>query len=57
VKRVLNILNDGPDELSGRLIEAMKGSCEISVADLSSNDISYDELVEQIFSHDLVISW
>ena len=56
-KKILHILNDGKDELSGRIIEAHARQHEVSVVDLRGSEISYERLVDEIFAHDKVISW
>ncbi len=55
--KILHILNDGPDEFSGRIIDAQSASDEVTVVDLSEGNISYELLVDAIFSCDRVISW
>lgn len=54
--KILHILNDGPTDLSTRIIEEQKKGHELKVVELSKID-SYDALVDDIFSHDRVISW
>ena len=55
--KILHILNDGPDELSGKVMDAQSESNEITVVDLTEGNISYESLVDAIFSCDRVISW
>ncbi len=55
--KILHLLSDGGDELSGRIIEAHARQHQVRVVDLRANDISYERLVDEIFSHDKVISW
>ena len=55
--KLLHILNDGPGELSPRIIEAQSRDNEIEVIDLSREDISYDAVIDAIFSSDKVVSW
>ena len=54
---ILHILNDGPTELSDHVISAHSKECRIEVVDLRKKEISYEDLVEKIFSCDRVISW
>ena len=54
---ILHILNDGPTELSSQMIDAHSRECQIEVVDLKKKDISYEDLVDKIFSCDRVISW
>jgi len=55
--KILHILNDGPEELSSRIIETHSGSHEVKVIDLSEENISYGEIVDEIFTCAKVISW
>lgn len=57
--KVLHILNDGPGDLSGRIIEAQSADdrIEVEVIDLSRDDVSYDGVIDAIFATDRVISW
>lgn len=55
--KILHILNDGPNKLADQIIEVHSGECQVEVVDLKKNEISYDVLVEKIFSYDRVISW
>ncbi|MDP2239086.1 MAG: hypothetical protein Q8K18_02825 [Burkholderiales bacterium] len=55
--KILHLLNDGGDKLSGQIIEAHARLHQVRVVDLRDNDISYERLVDEIFSHDKVISW
>lgn len=57
--KVLHILNDGPGDLPDRIIEAQSADdrIEVEVIDLSRDDVSYDAVIDAIFSSDKVISW
>ncbi len=55
--KLLHIMTDGPAEQAERIIEAQSADNEIEVIDLSQDDISYDAVVDAIFSSDKVISW
>lgn len=55
--KILHILNDGPTELSDRIIGVQAKTNEVKVIDLSKKDSSYEAIVEDIFSHEKVISW
>ncbi len=55
--KLLHILNDGPGELSTRIIEAQFRDNEVEVIDMSRQDLSYDAVIEAIFSSDKVVSW
>jgi hypothetical protein len=55
--KILHILNDGPTDLSTRIIDIQSRDNEVKIIDLSSKDIQYEVIVDEIFSHDRVISW
>jgi hypothetical protein len=54
--KILHILNDGPSEMSGKTIEVQSKDHEVKVLELAKKE-SYDALVDDIFSHDRVVSW
>ncbi len=54
---ILHILNDGPTDLSDQIIDVHSRECSIEVVDLKKMEITYEDLVEKIFSSDRVISW
>jgi len=54
---ILHILNDGPTELSDHVIDVHSRECRVDVVDLKKKDVSYEDLVDKIFSCDRVISW
>ena len=54
---ILHLLNDGGDELSARIIAAHARQHQVCVVDLRGRDISYEQLVDEIFTHDKVVSW
>jgi hypothetical protein len=55
--KILHILNDGPTELSDEIIDVQSKSHTVKVVDLSHKDTSYESLIDEIFSHDRVVSW
>jgi hypothetical protein len=55
--KILHILNDGPSELSDKIIDAQLKENEVKVVPLQKRDVSYEELVDEIFSSDRVVSW
>jgi hypothetical protein len=55
--KVLHILNDGPTPLSDEIIGVQSREHDVKVIDLSSQTVSYEEIIEDIFSYDRVISW
>jgi len=54
--KILHILNDGPTDLSTKMVEEQKKDHEVKVVELSKVE-SYESLVDDIFSHERVISW
>jgi len=55
--KMLHILGDGPNKLADDIISVHKKELEVMVVDLSKGTISYDALVDDIFSYDKVFSW
>lgn len=55
--KILHLLNDGPSKLSDEIISVQKKDNDVRVVDLSKKEASYESIVDDIFSHDKVISW
>jgi hypothetical protein len=55
--KILHILNDGPTRLSDEIIRVHSGEHDVKVIDLSRKDVSYEDIIEEIFSRDRVVSW
>jgi len=55
--KILHILNDGPDILASEIIAIQARDQEVSVIDLSKGELSYERIVDEIFSAARVISW
>ena len=55
--KILHILNDGPTDLSNKIIDIQSKDHEVKVIELSKKDVSYEAIIDEIFSHDKVISW
>lgn len=55
--KILHLLSDGPTGLSTKIIEVQSKNTEIKVIDLSKKAVSYESIVDEIFSHDRVICW
>ncbi|MBI5056163.1 MAG: hypothetical protein HZB61_06075 [Nitrospirae bacterium] len=55
--KVLHIINDKPTGLSKKIIDAQSKAHEVKVIELSKKKVSYEKIVDEIFSHDRVISW
>jgi hypothetical protein len=55
--KVLHLLCDGPEPTASRIIAAHTEEHQVKVIDLRSRDVSYEDVVDQIFAHDKVICW
>ncbi len=55
--KILHILNDGPTDLSDKIINIQSESHSVKVVNLSERNISYEKLIDEIFSCDRVVSW
>lgn len=56
--KYLHILKSVPDDNTMQLIDIVKeGGKESNLFPLYENEPDYDELIDQIFKHDKVISW
>jgi hypothetical protein len=55
--KILHILNDGPTVLSDEIIRVQSADHDVKVIDLSRKDVSYEDIIEEIFSRDRVFSW
>jgi hypothetical protein len=55
--RILHILNDASTDLTKRIIAAQSNEHEVTVIELFSGNTSYETVIDDIFSHDRVVSW
>jgi hypothetical protein len=55
--KILHILNDGPNTLAERVARIQAENNEVDIVDLSISNVSYESVVDAIFSCDRVISW
>ncbi|MGC2061438.1 MAG: hypothetical protein WA610_00555 [Thermodesulfovibrionales bacterium] len=55
--KILHILNDGQDRLAAEIISLQSKDHEVTVIDLSKRELSYETIVDEIFSADRVVSW
>ncbi len=55
--RVLHLLNDGPAAAPAEILQLQAAEFDVEVIDLSSTDLTYEELVDKIFASDKVVSW
>ena len=54
---ILHILNDGKTDLSREIIDIQSKKHKVKVIELFKKDVSYDTVIDEIFSHDRVVSW
>lgn len=55
--KILHILKDGPTALSDQVINVQSKDNSVKIIDLSKKTASYESIVDDIFSHDRVVSW
>ncbi len=55
--KILHIFSGGKSDLASKIIEVQSKEHEIETIDLSSKELSYDGIIDKIFSSDRVISW
>jgi hypothetical protein len=55
--KILHILNDGPTKLSDEIIRVQFAGHDVKVIDLSKGDMSYEDIIDEIFSRERVVSW
>ena len=55
--KILHIIKNGRSDLAKHIIDIQSADNEVKVIKLSKKDISYDEVIDDIFSFDKVISW
>lgn len=55
--RVLHLIKSRQTKLTKKIIEQQSKKNEVKVIDLTKKDISYEDVIDEIFSHDKVISW
>jgi hypothetical protein len=55
--KILYIINDNQTNLSRQIIDAQSKDNEIKVIELSKKEVSYEAIIDDIFSYDRVSSW
>ena len=55
--KLLYIINDYQTNLSRQLIDVQSKDNEIKVIELSKKEVSYEAVIDDIFSYDRVSSW
>ena len=59
MRHILHILTQTERDLAGLVIDAQKTETgvQVSAVDMTSGDVNYDDLLEQIFAADSVQVW
>lgn len=55
--KILHILNDGASKLSEQVINIHSEEHEIKVIDLQKKETAYEDIIDEIFSNERVVSW
>jgi hypothetical protein len=55
--KVLHIVKSKPTGLTKKIIEEQSKKHEVKVINLRKKDISYEDVIDDIFSHDKIFSW
>lgn len=55
--KILHILSDGPSKLSDQMISVQSKDNQVKVIDLSKKEASYENIVDDIFSHERLVTW
>jgi hypothetical protein len=55
--KILYIINDNQTNLSRQIIDVQSKDNEIKVIELSKKEVSYETIIDDIFSYDRVSSW
>jgi hypothetical protein len=55
--KILHILNDGASKLSEQVINIQSEEHEIKIIDLQKKEAAYEDIVDEIFSNERVVSW
>lgn len=55
--KILHLLNDTSTDLTKRIIAAQSKEHGVTVIELFSRDTQYGTVIDEIFSHDRVVSW
>lgn len=55
--KILHIINDNFTNLSKQIIDIQSKDNEVKVIELSKKEVSYETIIDDIFSYDRVVSW
>ena len=57
-KKILHILKSEPDDVQKTLMDTLSQDCQsLQISLVDADDSVYDELIDQIFDSDEVITW
>lgn len=55
--KILHILKKAPDASTRKIIEIQSAGNQVKIIELYLGNISYDGLIDDVFSHDKVFCW
>lgn len=55
--KILHIAKKAPDASTKKIVEIQSAGNQMKMIELYKGGISYDKLVEDVFSHDKVMCW
>ncbi len=55
--KILHIINDDLSDLAKEIIDLQSQAHEVKIVKLSDKELSYEAVVDDIFSCDRVVSW
>ena len=55
--KILHIIKFRQTELTKKIIEQQSKKHDVRVIDIKKKDISFEDVIDEIFSYDKIISW
>ena len=55
--KILHMIKSRQTELTKKIIEQQSKKHDVRVIDIKKKDISFEDVIDEIFSYDKVISW
>jgi hypothetical protein len=55
--KILHILKKAPEATTRKIIEIQAAGNDVTMIELFKGEVSYDDLVADVFSHDKVFCW
>jgi hypothetical protein len=55
--KILHIIKSRQTELTKKIIEQQSKKHDVRVIDIKKKNISFEDVIDEIFSYDKVISW